>query len=434
MIKELRRRMTALMMTAFTLIIIALVAFIVAVPEIQKKGEIRRSLEAISGNSVNHEKTQDFQRKEVSGKPDDSLDPPPEKPGFDTEIPQIPQDLNLSSRLLREYGGNVLSVEVDEDGSISSWTSEIDGYYTEESVRSILDRVISSDDEFGYRSGYYFLEHTTPTGSSYTILDSSSSINDFRRTLLWGITGGVAAWVMLFFLSLKLTRMMVKPVEETLERQNAFISDASHELKTPVAVIQANAEVLRSECGDSRWLGYIITETHRMDKLVKDLLFLTVVDNAREEFGTIDLSRLVEGTVLPFEALAFEKGIVIESSVDEGIHIKGNEDEIEKLISILLSNAVKYSYDNTRIKISLTAWYRTAVLRVRNEGEGVRECDKEKIFERFYRTDKARSRESGSYGLGLAMARTIARNHKAKLRVESEYGKWIEFYFEIREV
>lgn len=514
MIKELRRKLLAFMMVAFTLIIVMLVAIIVVVPETQKKSEIRRSLEALSqsseperqmegapapigdgsveppekpdgssesgitppenpeppkrpestssGDDTLEENTDSLSGDGVGSdnplkpqsqesadttssddsssssdspvppdKPDDSMTPPEKPEGeTDTNPPQEPAD--IADRMFRDYGGNILTIETDSTGEITSWTSEREDYYSEETVAEILSIIHKSGAEFDYKGGYYFLKHRTPSGFTYAVLDSSSSINDFERTLTWGIIGGVAAWILLFLLSLKLTKLMVKPVEEAFNKQTQFISDASHELKTPIAVIQANADVLKNEYDGNRWLDYIITETHRMDKLVKDLLYLSSVNKAVLNFTSFDLSRLVEGTVLPFEALAFEKGMVIDSDIKDNIHIKADEGEIEKLISILLSNALKYSYDNAHIRVTLTEKYKSAILKVWNEGIGIKDEDRARVFERFYRVDKARSRENGSYGLGLAMAKTIADNHRAKLTVESEYGKWAEFIFEIK--
>lgn len=450
MIRELRRKLITLMMVSFTLIIVLLVAVIVVVPETQKKNEIRRSLESLS-SGTEQEKNAEASRPEPrpdgtapGEKPDMQSDTPPEKPETSIESREVPPEKpagaersvdepDMKEKMLRDYGGNIITIETDTDGNVTSWTSTRDDYYSDEEVEAILSVIRKNGGEFDYADGYYFLRHKTPDGYSYAVLDSSSSANDFERTLTWGIIGGAAAWVVLFLLSLRLTSLMVKPVDEAFRRQTQFISDASHELKTPVAVIQANADVLKNECGESRWLDYIIKETHRMDKLVRELLYLTNLERREHVFSSLDFSRLTSGAVLPFEALAFERGRVLESDIKDDIHIKGDADELEKLVSILLSNALKYSFDGARITVTLKEKHKTAFLSVRNEGEGIRDEDRDRIFERFYRVDKARTGESGSYGLGLAMARTIANNHRAKLTAGGVYGEWVEFTFEIKE-
>ncbi len=427
MIKELRRRLMLVMIISFTVIVASLVTVIVVVPESQKRREIREALESLSEGTPN------------APAPALPTDTPPAKPdssSSNTTPPDIPSDNtkggnNNPNTSFRFSNESTLTIETDTSGNMTKWTSTRSDY-TDETVSTILLSIEKSGDEFNYSDGYYYLRHTTPDGYSYIVLDASSSINDFRRTLMWGLIGGLSSWILLFLLSIKLSQMMVKPVEEAFDKQTQFISDASHELKTPIAVIQANADVLKNETGDNKWLEYIITETHRMDGLVKDLLFLTSVNKTSFSPTRINFSRLIDGAVLPFEALAYESGREIECNIKDEVYIIGDTSEMEKLISILLSNALKYSYDNSKIRVTLMEKSRTATLKVYNEGIGVKKEDRDKIFERFYRVDKARSRESGNYGLGLAMAKTIASNHNASLTVESEYGRWIEFTFEIK--
>ncbi len=423
------------MLLSFTAIVVALVTVIVVVPESEKRREIRQSLEALSENSSMQINA--MRQGEVPPSiPADGTTPIEMFDGETTPFEMPPEAVGeqftrANPALRNAYSDSTITIETDSSGAIVKWTSGRSDY-TDEQVEAILALIGKSGGEFDYTAGYYYLRHTTPDGYSYVVLDAASSINDFRRTLMWGLIGGLSSWIVFFFLALKLSQMMVKPVNEAFEKQTQFISDASHELKTPIAVIQANADVLKNECGDNKWIEYIITETHRMDKLVKDLLFLSSVNKTSFLPVRLNFSHLVEGAVLPFEALAFERGKRVETKIKDDIYIKGDEGEMEKLISILLSNALKYSYENTPITVTLSDKSRTALLRVRNEGSGVKKEDGDKIFERFYRVDKARSRESGSYGLGLAMARNIAINHRARLTFESEYGKWIEFTFEIK--
>lgn len=422
MIKQLRRQLVLIMTGCFTVIIASLVALIVIAPEREKTAQIRTALESYASE------TRPFN--------------PAEPPSADGEgnvqaAPEPPQDISSSlgtnTGAFRDFGGNVILIETDSEGLLSSWSSSRDGYYDDETVESILALIRKNGSEFDSVKGYYFLSHRTPDGYSYTVLDATASAKDSSRVFTWAVAGGLAAWGLLFLLALKLSLVIVRPVEEAFERQNRFIADAGHELKTPIAVIQANADVLEAETGATKWLSYIKTETRRMDTLVKDLMFLTAMEKGSESGKeNVDLSLVVRGSALPFEALAFEKGMTLDIEVDEGISVRGSSFQLEKLVSILLSNAVKYGEENGTIAVSLSEKHKNAVLRVRNTGIGIEESEKEKIFERFYRVDKARSRAGGSYGLGLAMAKDIASAHHGKLAVESEYGKWIEFTFEMR--
>lgn len=435
MIKSLKRKLILFMMLSFTVVIIMLVAMIVVLPENQKKNEIRHSLESfLENNNRMNQIPPDMKTADGSEKNTE----PPEKPQGEAPKENMPPSNDMrpdgGESIMREYGGNVLKIETDKSGTLLSWTSERDDGYTDESVREILLSLQTSSKEFDYKDGFYFVRHTTPDGLAYALLDYSSSALNFRRTFVWALIGAAEAWILLLLFSFKLSSLLVRPVQEAFDKQTQFISDASHELKTPVAVIQANADLLLKESGENKWLDYIIVETHRMDKLVKELLFLSNMKKTRLNMVNLNFSRLIEGVVLPYEALSYERGRVIETEIKDDISVRGDESELEKLISILLSNAVKYSYENTKITLSLSSHHHTAVLKVRNEGIGIRREDRKRIFERFYRADSARSRDDDSYGLGLAMASTIAANHDAKLYVDSEWEKWAEFTFEIREV
>lgn len=418
MIKQLKRQLMLITMGSFTVIIAALIAFIAIVPAREKKAQIRTALESYS--------------QQERPQPNDIL---PDSP--DLQAPPIAQNppINLAPQdtgMFRDFGGNVIAISTDSSNTVSSWSSNRDDYYDDDTIQTIVSLIDGSNAEFDKMEGYYFLRHKTPTGFSYTVLDATSSVMDERRTTMWATIGGAAAWILLFMLSLKLVGMMTRPIQESFDRQNRFIADAGHELKTPIAVIQANADVLENEQGHSRWLSYIKTETHRMDGLVKDLMFLTSMGSVSKCDDVVELSSIVEGAALPFEALAFEKGMSLKVEVQQNVAVKGNSFQLEKLVSILLSNAVKYGEEGGSISVSLYDKHKNVVLKVRNTGVGIQECDKEMIFERFYRVDKARSRADGSYGLGLAMAKEISDIHNGKLSVESEYGNWIEFTFEMK--
>lgn len=429
MIGQLRRQLMLITMGCFTAIIAALIALIAIVPAKEKKAQIRTALESYS----QQEKPQP--RDSVPAQATDQTIPKAPNENETSREHDLPMEIApQNTGMFRDFGGNVIAISMNPSNTVSSWSSNRNDYYDDDTIQTIVSLITENGAEFDKVEGYYFLRHKTPTGFSYTVLDDTSSVIDERRTIMWASIGGAAAWILLFMLSLKLVGMMTRPVQEAFDRQNRFIADASHELKTPIAVIQANADVLEDEQGSSKWLSYIKTETHRMDGLVKDLMFLTSMESVSKCDGLVELSSIAEGAALPFEALAFEKGMSLVMDVQPNITAKGNAFQLEKLVSILLGNAVKYGEKGGDILVSLCEKHKNAVLKVRNTGVGIQECDKERIFERFYRVDKARSRANGSYGLGLAMAKEISDIHNGKLSVESEYGSWIEFTFEMKSI
>lgn len=241
---------------------------------------------------------------------------------------------------------------------------------------------------------------------------------------------GLLTILVFFLLSIALSFWLVKPVKETFDKQKLFISNASHELKTPLAVISANTDVLETETGENKWLGYIRSETNRMNELVSELLCLARLDDktghkpVMEQFNLTDVFLQ---TVLPFESRVFEMRKQLETEAGQDITYKGDRSLIKHIITILMDNALKYSDEHGLIRAKLYTKSSKRVIEIYNTGEGVPKDKLDKIFERFYRRDEARNSSSGGYGLGLAIAKAGAEAHGGKISAQSEFGKWICF-------
>ena len=220
-----------------------------------------------------------------------------------------------------------------------------------------------------------------------------------------------------------LARKIVNPLEESYHKQKQFISDAGHELKTPVSVVSANAELLSREIGDNQWLQNIQYENERMGLLVGQLLDLARTENVTPQMERIDFSRLVAGEALPFESVAFEKGLVLNTAITNGIAVEGNGTQLKQLTSILLDNAIRHSKPAGEVRLMLTRDHGIAQLSVINTGDEIPTEHRDKIFERFYRVDKARSRSTGGSGLGLSIVRNIVERNSGSIHVESSIGK-----------
>ena len=246
-----------------------------------------------------------------------------------------------------------------------------------------------------------------------------------KTTILIGSVSFILLSVLVVFLS----RKSIEPVQKAFEKQKQFISDASHELKTPLTIISANADVLAGEIGDNKWLNYIQSQAYRMSLLVNDLLNLTRLENnsADMTFSEFNLSQAVLNTALPFECQAFEAHKIFNVDVEKNITIVASERHCKQLFAIFIDNAIKHSDENGEIKVSLKKSGDKKIFSVYNTGSGIRDDEKEKIFERFYRSDDSRSRSTGGYGLGLAIAKSIIDYHKFKLSVENIQGKYIKF-------
>ena len=230
-----------------------------------------------------------------------------------------------------------------------------------------------------------------------------------------------------FFIARYLANEAVRPVATAWEQQRQFVADASHELKTPLTVILANTGILLSHpdstIGEqSKWLENTQAEAQRMKKLVEELLFLARSDSAKTPLtlSTVSLSDTLWSCLLPFETIAFESGVTLDSDIADGIALTGDASQLKQLMMILLDNACKYTPRGGIITVRLARAGNSALLTINNTGEPIPAEDLPHLFERFYRSDKSRAREAGGYGLGLAIAKNLTEAHKGKISVESD--------------
>lgn len=242
-----------------------------------------------------------------------------------------------------------------------------------------------------------------------------------------------AALAGFFVVSAALARWLVRPVEESWRQQQQFVADASHELKTPLTVLLADADILLSHPDDTvgsqrRWVEHIREEGLRMKGLVEDLLFLARGDAAGQvrPQGRADLSQLCGECVMSFEPVAFEAGLTLDSDLAPGVTVPGGGEELRRLCAILLDNACKYCEPGGTVTVTLAVGDR-AVLTVHNTGEPIPAQAQPHLFERFYRADAARTREKGGSGLGLAIAAAIVERHRGKITVHSAPGEGTAF-------
>lgn len=317
------------------------------------------------------------------------------------------------------------TVAIAYDGAVLEIKNEPPTVHTDDDLERLAQTVAAGKKQTGRRNNLVF--YKTDKGS-YTLVTfkddtvvNENAVTLFRYTLLFG---GLAL-VLFFFLSVFLARKIVAPLEESHHKQKQFVSDAGHELKTPVSVIGANAELLAREIGDNRWLANIQYENERMGVLVAQLLDLARTENAALPTEPIDLSRLVAGEVLPFESVAFEKGVSLHSNIENGVAVTGNTAGLKQLISILLDNALAHGQGNT-VALSLRNEHGHAVLSVINGGEEIPADQRSNLFERFWRVDVARSGDGTHYGLGLAIAKAVVTAHGGRIDVFC-YDGLIEF-------
>lgn len=301
--------------------------------------------------------------------------------------------------------------------------------YTEDDAQTMLDYVLEKGKTDGWYGSLQYFRKDYDRGTLVVFSDRSAEQLLLHKVLLVSILVFLLMEGVVFLLTMILTKRAMRPMQETFERQRQFISDAGHELKTPLTIISANVDILHDEIGENKWLSYIQSQAERMRVLVGEMMNLTKLEMGDKEKDFVDfsLSEAVSGAALPFEGQAFEQEKQLELEIQEDISYHGNPDQIKQLVGIFMDNALKYSKEHGEIRVTLQQVQNKKTLKVYNTGKGIPESEKEKIFQRFYRSDASRARATGGYGLGLSIAQSIADAHKIRIQVESEYEHWICF-------
>ena len=339
-------------------------------------------------------------------------------------------------------------VQIDADGKIV----DTDGDFydlTKEGSEAVLEELVSaatgSEEKVGdlhdYNLRYYRSDIKKPfdreaqgpadtaEGQIIVFADISSEIATMRNLYRTCVLIGLGSFASFLVISIFFARWAVRPVEEAWAQQRQFVSDASHELKTPLTVILTDAEMLKSprfdEAHKAQFVDNILTMSNQMRGLVESLLELARVDNGaiqKVPLQNIDLSGLVSDELLTFDALFFEKGLTLAEDITDGITVHGSTQHLKQVVEILLDNAQKYSAPHGTVQVTLQkSGAHHCLLSVADPGDAISPEDLRKIFQRFYRIDEARAMNH-SYGLGLSIAENIVKNHKGRIWAESAEG------------
>ncbi|SDX54449.1 cell wall metabolism sensor histidine kinase WalK [Paenibacillus sp. CF384] len=271
-----------------------------------------------------------------------------------------------------------------------------------------------------------YLIQNTISGYSIAYLDVTAQQQILTHLVYTFLIVGLGMLIVIYLTSRYFANRSIAPVKEAFEKQKQFIADASHELKTPLAVINTNVDVLLAHkeeriADQAKWLNHIQSETERMKTLTSDLLYLTEMDDsrARMAFAPFNASEAVESVILTMEAVIFEQDLSLSYEIEPGLIVRGSGEQIKQVVMILLDNAAKYANAKSAIDVKLSRRHHDLMLTVSNAGEGIASEHLERIFDRFYRADASRSRKQGGHGLGLAIAKSIAEQHKGKITARS---------------
>ena len=396
MIAKLRQKLTLAALCALTLIFACTVALINIANTLSLQSQISQSLFILAGNN---------------SKPEDL-----EETAQSRTRSNLPAIRASSLSRITDY----CVIRLNKDGTLHEWKTESTDVYDDAVVATLLETITATGKTEGRVGSQAFRMEERKYGALIVAMDVSPEEGYAASLLRITLIAGSIAWALLSLLTVLLIRRTLRPVQEAVAKQQQFVWDASHELKTPLAVISANAQVLEQELGGNEYFGYIRTEIGHMNDLVQNLLLLARMDAGRQSasLACFDLGAALLGLALPMESLAFEKGKRLDVQVQEGIFCRGNETLLVQLASILLSNALKYADEGGVITLSLEARGRQRLIRVHNTGSFIPPEERRKIFDRFYRADTSRA-ESGS-GIGLAIAQSIAELHHGEILVESD--------------
>ena len=345
--------------------------------------------------------------------------------------PQPPPNEGKNIPFNGKHGGGELAYQSRfftawfSDGILSRINLDNLASLTEEEATALAESVYASGREKGFAEGYRYCRVLCDGEPMLVFLNCQRELGTFRSFLYASIGISALGILGVFLLLLVFSERIVRPVAESYEKQKRFITDAGHELKTPITIIRADADVLESELdGENEWIADIRKQTNRLAELTGDLIYLSKMEeeNAALQIQSFSFSELVDETAQSFQSLAFAKGKSFSFSVTLDLRVNGDEKALAKLVSILLDNAMKYSPENGTVELRLEQSGRLARLIVRNSTLPMENGNADRLFERFAREDCSRNSESGGFGLGLAIAKAVTEAHKGTIHAESEDG------------
>lgn len=322
-------------------------------------------------------------------------------------------------------------------GEISSIDTGHIAAVTSDQAASYAQEVLEGSANRGYEDNYRFRRVALTDGTYMLIfVDAHNGLNTSQTFLINSILVAVVSLAVLFFVLLLLSRRAVQPFIENVERQKRFITDAAHELRTPLAIISSDNDVIEMTTEKTEWTESIRSQIHRMDNLIKDLIFMSKMEETQDKptLSQVNLSRIVGEKVSDRRVSYEQKQIKIQPDIQSGVSCKGDEKNLGRVIEILLDNAVKYVNEGGVITLSLTSEGKKIHFFIENTCDEMPGGDLRRLFDRFYRADEARTHQTGAkggYGIGLSMADAIIRQHRGKIKADRVSPDKIRFSVEL---
>lgn len=329
--------------------------------------------------------------------------------------PEIPYETRFFSVVLNQETGRLVQVETSRIISVDR-KDAID--YAQQILRDRQSR--------GFVESYRFFMQDEDMNVRVIFLDCGRKLEAFRGFLFASIAISLLGFFLVFTLIAVFSNRIVRPISESYEKQKQFITDAGHEIKTPVTIINADVDILGMELGENEWLEDIKKQTNRLTELTNDLIYLARMDESDNRLQMVEFpfSDVVAETADSFQALAQTQHKEFVCTIQPMLCLNGNEKSIRQLVGILLDNALKYSPENGKIALKVQKQNSVILLSVYNTTENaVPRESLPKLFERFYRIDPSRNSQTGGYGIGLSVAKAIVTAHNGKIQGTTEDGR-----------
>ncbi|MDO5111485.1 MAG: HAMP domain-containing sensor histidine kinase [Clostridia bacterium] len=415
MIKRLQKQFILVAVSAVTVVMLLVLGVIVSTAYHRVGREADHLLAFIADNDGEFPRGRRTQQ---------NSDVPPEKPASDAApgADVVPKRLMSAEA---PFETRYFFVRLDGAGNVVKTHMGNIAAVSEEQAIAYAKRIGASSKVSGYEGVYRYLARKTEDGALVMFVDCSRDMESFalfRNTSLIVFAVSLAG---IFLLVVLFSKTAVRPVAESYNKQKQFITDASHELKTPLTVISANTELLEMENGENEWTRSIQHQVARLTELTNSLVTLSRMQEEDKPLVMTDfsLSDAVEESVAPYVNTATQQGKTLQAAIAKNLSYNGDETSIRKLVGILLDNAVKYTPTGGDIDVTLKREGRNNLLCVHNTAEAMKTGNHNEMFERFYRGDASRNSQTGGYGIGLSIARSIVAAHKGRITARSEDGR-----------
>ena len=327
------------------------------------------------------------------------------------------------------YTTRYFVLRFNENGDISLADLSNVSAVKEEDLNKYVDFVLNNKSNYGLKNNYRFYKDRTGEDRYIAVfLDVSKDLEQFKKSSFYVLVSAFVCTTIVIVVSVLCSKRAVWPYLENQRKQKEFITDASHELKTPIASLKSSLEVLRSENGDNKWLNIALRQTDRLTLLVNELVKLNKLDESmydlkKEDFNLSNMLREIE---LDFNELASIKGLEFKADIEDNLVYRGNEELIKQLVFILLDNALKYGKNDRPIELSLKKYKKDYLLSCINSCDNL-DDDLDRLFDRFYRSDKSHNSKTGGFGIGLALAKNICEAHNGDIRAIKLDDKTVKF-------